>query len=332
MTGRQEKEILIDKKIAGILQDMPELVTEWHSYLRRNGKFASTRLDYVQKICRFIREMNIMEADQITTKIIEQYWDRIMIKKTGEKASYPFLHSTWQALKSFLVFAQDQGYIKDIVRFGTDRKIMLGSILCPAKPKDDNTKKRIYLTWEDFEKMLAAVDEETSEVACLRDKAILLTLMSTGMREEALIEINLEDLDMETSHIRYIDKMGKHFDKKLGDRATSALDDWLKVRGFYLRNSKTRTSQALFLSKRGERISHTALQTVVVKYSKQALGYELMPHKIRGGFATILYETTKDPQFVREMMGHTSLTTTGIYFAPNGNNADRLAAIMDSNM
>jgi integrase/recombinase XerD len=92
--------------------------------------------------------------------------------------------------------------------------------------------------------------------------------------------------------------------------------------------AKGKNDNHLFLSDRGCRISETAIDTIVHKYTKAAIGKPLSPHKLRAGFCSVLYEQTGDIEFVRRAVGHSSAATTQRYIVTNGDERKRASEII----
>ena len=150
--------------------------------------------------------------------------------------------------------------------------------------------------------------------------------MTTGMRETALTEINVEDLQ-NNGVIKYIDKREKYFSRQMSEIVQLRIQEWLDVRGKYAERNAV-PSPALFLSNRGRRMSVDTVQQVVEKYSKLALGYKISPHKLRSGFISILYKETGNLEFVRRAVGHEYIQTTQRYTVTEGNEGNEAGEII----
>lgn len=97
----------------------------------------------------------------------------------------------------------------------------------------------------------------------------------------------------------------------MGRHALNAIEDWLKVRPQRLADSN---DNALFISQRGTRMSHRAIQQRVRAAGvKKGLPSPLHPHALRHCFASHLLESSGDLRAVQELLGHANLSTTQIY-------------------
>ena len=155
------------------------------------------------------------------------------------------------------------------------------------------------------------------DLISLRNKAILELLYSTGGRVSEIVGINLSDI-FESNDVRVIKLRGKGGKERvvpMGSFSIKALDDYVvRVRpSLQLKSSKSK-SEALFLNRRGTRISRqSAWQIVVDSARKSGLSEGISPHVFRHSFATHLLDGGADIRVVQELLGHSSVTTTQIY-------------------
>jgi site-specific recombinase XerD len=147
----------------------------------------------------------------------------------------------------------------------------------------------------------------------------------TGMRETALTEINLSDLDFFKGTIKVIDKRHKTHIYKMNETIREALVNWIEDREIKLSDQQT---DALFISNQRKRISAGTIVSIVEKYSLEGLGYKISPHKLRAAFCTILYNRTGDIEFVRRAVGHSCIETTQRYIVDDDTAKDEAASIM----
>lgn len=159
--------------------------------------------------------------------------------------------------------------------------------------------------------------EVVDNALVLRDRAILETLYSTGMRVGSLARLNLTDLDTHNGIVRIKAKGGKDQTLPLNQPAINTLNDYLNVRGSILaRSTRSRypkAPEALFLGQHGERLTTRGIQLRLKRYAT-ALGLgKTTPHTLRHSCATHLLENGADLRFVQEILGHSSLATTQQY-------------------
>lgn len=332
MNGRIENEIKIDYKIQEKLKTAPFYVSQWHNFLKASGKTASTRYDFITKIIRFLTHINEdiinITPDDITKGDVIAYFASIQITGTGSDmalTSDSYKQTIWSCLNSFLSFMHsfdyiDENYIDGIERPGNKDLIHIKN-------------KRTLLTKEDFSSILDCVingagsekAKHFQEYSKNRDATIMLLFMTTGMRKTALMNLNISDIDFENGLLTVIDKGEIEHQYKLNDKTRHYLRLWMLDRNDY-----DVDTDALFLSRYGERISETGIDKIVKKYTKAAIGIELSPHKLRAGVCSILYEETHDTEFVRKAIGHSNISTTLRYITTDNKEREKSSMIMGS--
>ena len=167
---------------------------------------------------------------------------------------------------------------------------------------------------EQVEKLLSAPDD--SNLLGARDRAILETLYSTGIRVSELVGINRIDIDDTSAALIVRGKGRKERLVPLGSHAVAALRHYTAMLDAELtRNNKTPDHHAaMFINKHGGRLSTRSVRRKVSKYLTQAgLDPNISPHTLRHSFATHLLDNGADLRSVQELLGHQSLSTTQVY-------------------
>ena len=147
----------------------------------------------------------------------------------------------------------------------------------------------------------------------LRDRAILETLYSAGLRVSELVSLNIGDWDRDNDVVRVLGKGRKERIAPIGSYAAKALVRWLDVR---VSNPVVPASHrdAMFLNKSGRRLTTRSIGRMLEKHLKMTgLDSITTPHTLRHTFATHLLDGGADLRSVQELLGHKSLTTTQIY-------------------
>ena len=162
----------------------------------------------------------------------------------------------------------------------------------------------------------AAVGGSTDPVV-LRDKALLEFMYATGCRVSEAVGTNLDDIDLEERVVRLMGKGSKQRLVPLGSYARNSVVAYLNAgRGELERRSTAKVPErrALFLNKRGKRISRQSVWEIVETAGERAdITKPLHPHTLRHSFATHLIQGGADVRTVQELLGHASVTTTQIY-------------------
>lgn len=226
------------------------------------------------------------------------------------------------SLRSFFRFGLRDGWTKDN----------------PAKPirNPHNNKRKPphYLSTEEIGRLLEAPPE--MDPFGIRDRAILETIYSAGLRVSELVAMNLGEMSLSEGTIRVIGKGRKFRLGFIGSHAADAIRRWLVFRKDILdgkldaighrrtnakptkvarRNSETSLAdQPVFLNKFGGRLTTRSIGRMLEKYLKQkGLDRKTTPHTLRHSFATHLLNQGADIRTIQEMLGHASLETTQIY-------------------
>ena len=162
----------------------------------------------------------------------------------------------------------------------------------------------------------AAVGGSTDPVV-LRDKALLEFMYATGCRVSEAVGTNLDDIDLEEKVVRLMGKGSKQRLVPLGSYARNSVVVYLNAgRGELERRSTAKVPErrALFLNKRGKRISRQSVWEIVKTAGERAgITKPLHPHTLRHSFATHLIQGGADVRTAQELLGHASVTTTQIY-------------------
>jgi integrase/recombinase XerC len=178
-------------------------------------------------------------------------------------------------------------------------------------PKQDKRLPR-FLEFEEVQKLLNT--PHTDNWLGVRDRAILETLYSTGMRVSELVGLNLEDVDFlgEVIHIR--GKGKKERIAPIGAKALQSIQQYIEYRNKRMQNDGAFDIKVLFANKHGQRLSTRSVRRKMDKYLRQAgLDPTISPHTLRHSFATHMLNNGADLRSVQELLGHQSLSTTQIY-------------------
>ena len=167
-----------------------------------------------------------------------------------------------------------------------------------------------FLSTKQIATLLAAPAADTN--MGLRDRAILETLYSAGLRVSELVDLNDDDLDMVQGIVRVRGKGRKERLAPLGSYALRALESWLKKRKLSEKTKEEVTP--VFVNRFGTRLTSRSVGRMLEKYLREtSLDMRTSPHTLRHSFATHLLDRGADIRSVQELLGHKSLETTQIY-------------------
>ncbi|MDD5454869.1 MAG: tyrosine recombinase XerC [Candidatus Ratteibacteria bacterium] len=151
----------------------------------------------------------------------------------------------------------------------------------------------------------------------IRDKAVLETLYSTGVRVSELVGMNVDSIDFGGGIVKVKGKGRKERIVPVGNKALEALSEYFNKRNSFfvsLRKDLSVNKEALFLNNWGGRLSAESVKKIVHDYIKEAaIKKHVSVHSFRHSFATHLLERGADLRAVQELLGHASLSTTQIY-------------------
>ncbi len=167
------------------------------------------------------------------------------------------------------------------------------------------------LSFNEIENIIAAIDLSTAEGG--RNKAILETLYSCGLRVSELVNLRLSNLFLDVGFIKVLGKGDKERLVPIGRDAIKYVNIYRSTIRNHI-NIKPGEEDIVFLNRRGHRLSRVMIFLILKDLVKKA-GIEktISPHTFRHSFATHLVEGGADLRAVQEMLGHESITTTEIY-------------------
>lgn len=189
------------------------------------------------------------------------------------------LHRIISSLSSFYRYCFKQGIIEANPMTGVDR----------PKIKEQELK---YLKHNQVVRLLDTIQDE-------RDRLIIRTIYSTGVRVSELCSIDIDDIDFEDHTIKVKGKGGKIRTVFVDDETLEQID----------RFTAGKISGPVFVGQMGKHISPRTVQYIFNKYAPAGI----TPHKIRHSYASELYKRSKNLRVVQENLGHSSIKTTEVY-------------------
>ncbi len=219
--------------------------------------------------------------------------------------------------------------IRSFYRFLLKRRIIDDNPAAGLRsPKVAKSLPRFLTVDQAFRVMDSPPNErERAKPLQTRDRALLETLYGTGVRVGELAAMNIDDCDFEARSARVLGKGGKERVVPLGRAALEALEAYLPERRALLAKSTGDDTNALWLSRRGSRLSVRQVQNIVRRHGTLGAGRgDLHPHAMRHTCATHLLDAGADLRAIQELLGHASLSTTQRYTHVS---VDRLMEVYD---
>ncbi len=178
-----------------------------------------------------------------------------------------------------------------------------------ATPRQERRLPSV-LSVDDAQRLMDAPRQKARHEAGteLRDRAILETLYSAGVRASELIGINKDDINAHDRLIRIRGKGRKERIVPIGKKALDAIDAYLSHR------KQAADAAAVFINPSGKRLTARSVQRILENYRKMlGLSRRASPHTLRHSFATHMLESGADLRAIQELLGHASLSTTQRY-------------------
>ena len=267
---------------------MDRYLEKFISYLEIEKNYSPyTILNYrgdIEEFLKFLVKTPLKNTDYLT---LRRYLAQLRENNFRPRTMARKLSS----LRSYFKFLQREGILSE-----NPAALLMSPKLDKVLPK--------FLSEGEVVKFIEAPN--VKDISGRRDRAILETLYSTGIRVGELVGLNVDHVDMIGNIAKVAGKGKKERLVPIGDKALDAIKD-------YLENRQHR-APALFLNRSGGRLTDRSIRNIVNKHIKTAsLNQNISPHVLRHSFATHLLNRGADLRSVQELLGHVNLSTTQIY-------------------
>ncbi len=291
------------------MNKISETINEFLEYLEiEKGRSEATIKNYDRYLRRFAKWGNFPSPEKITYDMIRKYrifLNRFHDPKTNQQLSPKTQNYYLIALRSFFKYLSR----RDIISLAAE-KIELAK---------QNEREVDFIDEEDLERLLSApFESKASDIIKFRDKAILETLFSTGLRVGELTKLTRDIVNLKRDEFTIRGKGGKLRVVFLSEKAKNAIKNYTQKRmdiepALFVAHDKAQNSNNRKDSKTNG-LSPRSIQRIVEKYAKASgITKEITPHTLRHTFATDLLSNGADIRSVQTMLGHASITTTQIY-------------------
>lgn len=274
---------------------------QWMQIKNYSDKTIINREFYLFWFLEWCGQRGLIRPSEITKPILERFQRYLFHyrKKNGDPLTFRSQYNRLVAIRAWFKWLARQNHIL----YNPASEIEL--------PKLESRLPKAVLSEGEAENVLNQPD--ISEPMGIRDRSILETLYSTGIRRMELININVQDVDAERGTLIVRQGKGKR-DRMIpiGERALQWIDKYLSDVRPEL--SCGRDGGTLFLSRYGEAFGPNALTSLVRNYIDKAnIGKRGSCHLFRHTMATLMLEHGADIRFIQAMLGHVKLDTTQIY-------------------
>lgn len=276
---------------------MLQYVDEYLDYLEQSKRLSPRTIEsYRTDIASFIAfaaERDVTEPGDVNRALLGIYLGRM--RQQGRAASTQL--RCIASLRSFFQYLVRRAVIIQ------DPTLLLESPKPERKPPKALEEQQV-------DKLLAAPDCDSPQGA--RDKAMLELLYASGIKVSELVSLSLADVDLRMRFLRCAAAGGK--ERILPITKTAARHVEFYVHEMRDKLLKDDGEDGLFLNTQGKRLSRQGFWKIIKKYGKSAgIEEEITPHTLRHSFAVHLLQNGADLRSVQEMLGHSALSTTGMY-------------------
>lgn len=321
MSGRLEKERQIEQQVMKKLDSMPSILTDYYYSLIGAGKSYRTAKVYIENVIQFVKFTfgeNIKEDfySSVNATHINRYIASLRtktVKGKTERTSDSHKTLNWSSLNSFFQFL-----VPDY--------IPTNPVANTKRPQMKDNPNVTFLSTEEMAKIFENVKEKANPRMLNRDMCLLKLGFATGLRISAIVQIDIDDLDLKHNQIRITEK-GDHDDYVIiGDNLKAQVELWLKDREEYFSDVN---SNALFVSQEKNRLSARSVKDLMDKYTLGATDKKVTPHVMRHSCATNLYEKTGDIYLCARQLHHKNVSTTQRYAELSKEKQKKAANILD---
>lgn len=304
MNGRVEKESKAVQIMEKKLSKLPEIFTSFYNWMDAREKSYTTMNNYINHTVEFKEFCDKISKkifyQNVTDDVIEKYMNSLRRKTIkGEKVEVgdEIRAAKWSSLNTFFKFLYQKKYIE------------ANPMLLTERPRVRTQHSVTYMNFDEIQTVYQRIVSESREMNRNRDMCILSMGLGTGLRVSAIVNINIEDIDFTTNTVKVIEKGRKTRHIRFAENLKNLLKDWIKDREMFFCGGQT---GPLFLSQNKSRISVTAVENMVKKYTSH-LNKKITPHKLRSSAAMNLHGAGVDILTIASILGHENITTTQRY-------------------
>ncbi|MDZ4755117.1 MAG: tyrosine recombinase XerC [Phycisphaerae bacterium] len=304
------------------------IVSQFLSYLIDERHFSPyTSRCYgldLRQYCDYLVERFGVKADEATEKSAVDHFDTVTAR-SANTATAKIVSADLEIIRGFLAKMGEQNYsaatmarkiatLRSFHKWMEKRGFIQNNPMLMIRTPKQAKRLPKAITVDQVERLLSAPDDR--DLLGARDRAILETLYSTGIRVSEVVGINRADVNDAGEAIIIRGKGRRERVVPLGSHALQALRHYVQMLDGELSKAGLAADPdaPLFVNKHGTRLSSRSVRRKVSKYLTQVgLDPDISPHTIRHSFATHLLDNGADLRSVQELLGHQSLSSTQVY-------------------
>ena len=278
---------------------MFELFDEFNNFLKvKKNASVNTLSSYkrdIKAFIEFLQKNNITSFVTVDSEIISKYVKSI--KNQG---------------KSISTVSRNLSSLRTFFKYLVNKKIIQFNPMLGIKNEKKDTDNLPEIMSSDDMNLLLNNPDVTTPKGC-RDKAMLETMYATGMRVSELLSLKVTDVNIEIGYILLNKGTSKERALPLYPIAIDAISKYLNdVRKKFLVGKKK--SEILFLNINGEPLTRQGFWKIIKQYAQNTqIGTGLTPKILRHSFATHLLENGADIHLIKDMLGHSDISSTMVY-------------------
>lgn len=274
----------------------PNLVKDYVRYLKLERNFSSNTLEAYQHDLRYLLDYlqeNDLSVFDVKLENLEHFSATLHDKEISARSQARIL----SGVRAFFRFLLMEGYLEDDP-----------TELLPFPKIGEHLPE--YLTVEEVDMMEHAID--LSKWEGQRNKAIIETLFSCGLRVSELVNLKKSDIFEEEKFIRVLGKGNKERLVPISQQALKEIHYWYIDRN--LMKIKPGEEDYVFLNRRGAHLTRTMILIIIKNTARDAgITKTISPHTLRHSFATALLRGGADLRFIQALLGHEDIGTTEVY-------------------
>ncbi len=278
------------------INDISAIIDAYEGYLMlEKGLSANTVVSYradIDKLIHFLADRKIMLRDT-STALLHEFLATLHDLGIAPASQARII----SGLKSFFRYLKIEDYIAD------------NPTLLIDAPHTGRHLPEV-LSVEEIDRMIECIDLSSPEGQ--RNRAIIETLYSCGLRVSELVNLSLSNIFLDEQYVTVRGKGSKERIVPISETAVEEINRYLEQRAFV--DIKPGEEGILFLNRRGRRLSRVMIFYIIKDLCQRAgIRKEISPHTLRHSFATHLLEGGANLRAIQQMLGHESIATTEIY-------------------
>ncbi len=284
----------------GAIMSWISTIKGFKSYLQLELSLSENSIDaYLRDVNKFVQYLELQEIDVVPEKVEQSHIEDFLqwVSEIGLNArSQARILSGLKAFYKYLL-------MEDVIETSPTELLEAPKI---------GRKLPEVLSIEEINEIIGAIDLSKDEGE--RNKAMLETLYSCGLRVTELISLRISKLMLNEGFVVVIGKGDKERIAPIGSVAIKHINTYVKTKRNHMTNIDKDYEDVLFLNRRGKQLTRVMIFTIIKNLAEKAgINKAVSPHTFRHSFATHLVEGGADLRAVQEMLGHESITTTEIY-------------------